>query len=193
MKKFLFLIPVVAFSCAGAAFAQHDHQGAPTPAAPPSEAQKSFDTLKGLAGSWEGTLNILPPMPGVDGTKMKVMIRVTSRGNAVMHEMTMAGRPDDPITMLYVDGERLMLTHYCDAGNRPRMSGAASSDGKGVAFKVVDISGGTEKGNMADAVFTIVDPNHHVEEWTYIFPGQKGAIARMDLQRTKDASGAFGQ
>jgi len=174
----------------GVAFAQHDHTAVP---AAPTEAQKSFDALKPLAGSWEGTLTVTPPMKGVDGTKMKVMIRQTSRGNALMHEMTMAGRPDDPITMLYVDGDRLMLTHYCDAGNRPRMLGKASSDGNSVAFEVVDVSGSKEKGNMADAVFTIVDANHHVEEWTYVFPGQKPARAHFDLQRTKDASGPFGQ
>jgi hypothetical protein len=126
------------------------------------------------------------------GARVKVVIRVTSRGNALMHEMTIAGLPDDPITMLYLDGERLMLTHYCDAGNRPRMVGKMSPDGKTVAFEVLDISGSTQRGHMADAVFTIVNANHHTEEWTSIMPGGKRMIGHYDLQRTKEASGPFG-
>jgi len=52
-----------------------------------SDAQKSFDQLKSLAGSWEGAM---------DGKPMQISLRVISMGNALMHEMKMAGRPDDP-------------------------------------------------------------------------------------------------
>ena len=109
-----------------------------------------------------------------------------------MHEMTISGLPDDPITMLYLDTERLMLTHYCDAGNRPRMAAKSPPDGKTVAFEVLDISGSTKHGHMADTVFTLVDANHHIEEWTSNFPGGK-ITGHFDLQRTKEASGPFGQ
>ena len=76
-----------------------------------SDAQKSFDKLKTLAGSWQGSY---------EGKPMQATLRVTSMGNAIEHEMKGDG-PDDPITMFYLDGDRLLLTHYCDAGNRPRM------------------------------------------------------------------------
>jgi len=93
-----------------------------------SEAQKSFDKLKTLAGSWEGVLS--GAGPEFDGKTMHITLRVTSTGNALLHEMTgLPGRPDDPITMFYLEGDRLMLTHYCDAGNRPRMVGKLTPDG----------------------------------------------------------------
>lgn len=192
MRSFRFALIVVLMSFSTAAFAQHDHAAAPAPAAP-SEGQKSFDALKALAGSWEGTLTVVPPMKELEDKRVKVMIRVTSRGNALMHEMTITGIPDDPITMLYLDSENLMMTHYCDAGNRPRMAGKISPDGKTVAFVVQDVSGSTKLGHMADAVFTIVDANHHFEEWKFNFPGSKKITGRFDLQRTKEASGPFGQ
>ncbi len=191
MKSLRFALTVILMSFSTAALAQHEHASAPVPVAP-SQAENSFEALKTLAGSWEGTLTTLPPIKDVSGKRVKVTIRVTSRGNALMHEMTIAGLPDDPITMLYLDGERLMLTHYCDAGNRPRMAARTSPEEKTVAFEVLDISGSTERGHMADTVFTIVDADRHIEEWTFNYPGGK-MTGHFDLQRTKGASGPFGQ
>ena len=155
-------------------------------------AQKSFDTLKTLAGSWEGPVTVTPAMPEMPMDKpVHVSLRVTSRGNALVHEMQEAGatedatRYDHPVTMFYLDGDRLLLTHYCDAGNRPRMAAKASPDGKTVEFDFVDLSGGNQFGHMYHAKFTIVDANHHVEEWTFMMPGDKPMHARMDLQKTK--------
>jgi hypothetical protein len=84
-----------------------------------SDAQKSLDKLKTLAGSWEGHVATLPLQADIEGKLMQVSLRPTSMGNALMHEITGTGRREDPITMFYLDGDRLLLTHYCDAGNRP--------------------------------------------------------------------------
>jgi hypothetical protein len=160
--------------------------------APKSPAQKSFDQIKSLAGTWQGKFTITPPEADMDTDKpTRITMRVTSRGNALVHEMAEAGAQDDPtrydhpVTMFYLDEGRLLLTHYCDAGNRPRMAARTSSDGKTVEFDFLDLAGGTEHGHMDHAVFTIIDANHHTEEWTYIMPGDKPIHARVDLQRTK--------
>ena len=159
-----------------------DMQMAP---AAPSEAQKSFDKLKTLAGTWGGPVRTNPLAADVEGKYVHATLRVTSMGNAIMHEMHGMDRPDDPITMLYLDGDRLMLTHYCDAGNRPRMTARASGDGKTVEFDFLDVAGPTQYGHMDHAVFTIIDANHHTEEWTYMMPGDKPMHVRMELTRTK--------
>jgi hypothetical protein len=142
-----------------------------------SDAQRSFTQLKSLAGSWEGTM---------DGNPMQISLRVTSMGNALLHEMKMAGRPDDPITMLYVDGDRLLLTHYCDAGNRPRMAATMTPDGKTVEFHLLDVANFNSKqgGYRQHAVFTTLDANHHIEDWTFLVQG-KPITAHLELQRTK--------
>jgi hypothetical protein len=150
-----------------------------------SDAQKSFDQMKTLAGTWEGTVTATPPQPDIDNKHVQASLRVTSMGNAIMHEMTGAGRPDDPITMLYLDNDRLLLTHYCDAGNRPRMTGKMSADGKTVEFEFLDLAGGTQYGHMHHAVFTAIDANHHTEDWTYMEPGDKPVRAHVELTRTK--------
>ena len=157
-----------------------------------SDSQKSFDKLKTLAGSWQGPVTATPAQADWDMSKpMQVSLRVTSRGNALVHEMKEAESPDDstrydhPLTMLYLDSDHLFLTHYCDAGNRPRMVARTSPDGKTVEFDFVDVAGSTQYGHMHHAVFTIIDANHHIEDWTYMMPGDKPVHAHLDLQRTK--------
>jgi hypothetical protein len=171
MKSLRFLVPVVLMSLSTVAYAQTD-------------AQKSFDKLKTLAGSWEGHVTTVPPTSELEGKTMQVSLRVTSMGNALMHEMKGTGRPDDPITMMYLDENRLLLTHYCDAGNRPRMTGKLSADGKAVEFEFLDVAGSTQYGHMHHAMFTAVDENHHTEDWTFMV-GDKPVRAHVELQRTK--------
>ena len=154
----------------------------------PSNAQKSFTTLKSLAGEWEGIATV-PDAPEMSGAKMHISLRVTSRGNALVHEMQEAGTPldaakyDHPVTMLYLDGDQLTLIHYCDAGNRPRMIGKLSPDGKTVDFELKDISGNPEL-HMHHSVFTVIDADHHTEDWTLMMK-YKPVHAHMDLQRAK--------
>src|SRR6267143_4753944 len=153
----------------------------------PSEAQKSFTTMKSLAGEWEGSVTV-PEVPQMSGGKMHASMRVTSRGHVLVHEFQEAGTPldatkyDHPVTMLYVDGEEVTLVHYCDAGNRPRMTGKMSPDGKKVEFELKDISGSTEH-HMHHSVFTIIDANHHTEDWTFMM-NDKPIHAHFDLHRT---------
>src|SRR6266568_3544601 len=69
-----------------------------------SDAQKSFDKLKALSGVWEGKVTTdMPVAASIQNNLMHVTLRTTSRGNALLHEMTSAGSPDDPITMFYLD------------------------------------------------------------------------------------------
>src|ERR1022692_5218775 len=158
MKAHRFTLFAVLMSLCTVAFAQSDGQkpiaqseAQESSVAPVlSDAQKSFATIKTLAGEWEGPVTV-PEMPEMSGGKpMHLSLRVTSRGNALVHEMQEAATPldatkyDHPVTMLYVDGDQLTLVHYCDAGNRPRMTGKMSPDGKTAEFELKDISGSTE-------------------------------------------------
>jgi len=157
-----------------------------------SEAQKPFTALQSLAGSWVGALTTFPAMPTETiGDSMRVTLRVTSRGNALVHEMHGAALPDDPtkydhpVTMIYLnDDGRLTLTHYCDAGNRPRMTARVSPDGKTIDFDFVDISGRYDRtGHMQHATFTLIDADHHVEDWTYLLPNNQTVRAHFELHR----------
>ena len=180
MKSHRLMLSVVLMSLCSLAFAQSDVQKSSV-APVPSEAQKSFATMKTLAGSWEGPVTTSPQAVEVEGKPAQILLRVTSRGNALMHDLTIAGIPDNPITMFYLDSDRMLLTHYCDAGNRPRMTGKMSADGKKVEFEFLDIAGNPQY-HMHHAVFTIIDENHHTEDWTFMM-GDKPMHAYFDLHR----------
>ena len=182
------LLPAALSSRADAQDA-HAHPAAATTAKPDAPAaQMAFKQLKSLAGTWKGAASTDPVIPQMSGDSMNVTLRVTSLGNAIMHNMTSPRRPDDPITMMYLETDRLLLTHYCDAGNRPRMEAAISPDGKTVTFQFIDLVGPTKYGHMNRAVFTIIDDNHHIEEWTYVLPDKSTVRARFDLKRTGAAA-----
>lgn len=187
MKPLHFTLVILLTSLAAPALAQsgeHAHDSSAPAAAASADAQKSFEKLKTLAGSWAGRLTTTPQVPQVDGHFAQFSLQVVSRGNALVHEMSISGLPDHPVTMFYLDDERLTLTHYCDAGNRPRMVGTLSPDGKTLEFDFLDLSGGNTHGHMHRAVFTFIDENHHTEEWTFMGPGDVPMRARFDLQRT---------
>ena len=189
MKSLRFLLPVV-LGVSTLTLAQSDMRMAGDKAAP-TEAQKTFDQMKALAGEWEGHATMDPPMQGMGDAKLHVTMRVTSRGHTVVHEMQEAGTPldpskyDHPVTMIYLDRDHINLVHYCDAGNRPHMVARQAGDGKTVEFDFADMSGGNAYGHMNHAVFTFIDANHHSEDWTYMMPGDKPMHAHIDLTRAK--------
>jgi hypothetical protein len=206
MKSISLLLSVAVLSLATAAAQSEEHKhGQPAdaakaqaeqpakPAAPKTEAQKSFEWMRTLAGEWEGNVTVTPAMPQMGDAKLHITMRVLSRGNSIAHEFQEAGKPldfmkyDHPMTMIYLgEGKQdIELVHYCDAGNRPHMKATVSPDGKTIAFDLVDITGPTNRGNMKRAVFMYIDDNHHREEWTFVLPGNKEIVAAFDAKRVQ--------
>ena len=146
--------------------------------ATPSDAQKAFDKMKTLAGSWQGTIM---------GISINVTIRLASSGTAILHEATTEGGrpPNHEITMFYVEGDRLLATHYCDGGNRARFEGKLSPDGMASEFNFLDVAGSTRGGLVKRMVFTTIDANKHLVEFTFVRPDGKPIDLRGEFERTK--------
>jgi hypothetical protein len=140
-----------------------------------TDAHKTFDQLKGMEGNWEGK--------NAQGQTIQVTFRVTAGGSALMSEIHGKG-PENMITMFHMDGDHLLMTHYCGAGNQPRMK-VATADAKSVSFEFVDGTNiGPGDGHMQRATFTQPDADHHVEEWVFLDHG-KELKELFTLQRVK--------
>lgn len=162
MKSLRIAISLIFLAASIAAFAQ-------------SDAQKTFDQLKTLSGQWTGKVN---------GKDFKVNFRTTSNGSAVMSEILT--EEEDMITMFHMDNGRVMATHYCAAGNQPRMVASGSPDGKTITFTFLDGTNipNPKAGHMEHLVITISDADHHTEDWTFAKDGQE-MKEHFDLARSK--------
>lgn len=141
-----------------------------------TDAEKAFRAIKGLPGTWEQKAS--------DGRTLQVMFKVVSGGSAVMSEIMGQG-PEDMISMFHMDGpDRLVMTHYCGVGNQPRMQASVSPDGKTVTFTYFDATnlGAPDAGHMQKMVLTMLDDNHHTEDWTFLDHG-KETKESFDLRR----------
>jgi len=147
-----------------------------TSAVAQTDAQKAFTAIKNMPSTWE------QKMP--DGKTLQVNFKVVSGGSAVMSEILGMGK-EDMISVFNMDGpNRLLLTHYCSAGNQPRMQASVSPDGKTITFNFVDATNlaTPDAGHMQSMVLTLLDENHHTEEWTFNDHG-KEMKETFDLRR----------
>lgn len=174
MRKLTILIILVAAAVAGV----RAQDNPPKTASAQSDAKKAFEKLKTLTGSWQGT---------VMGMSVNVTIRLASSGTAILHEATGDGKrpPNHEITMFYVEGDRLLATHFCDGGNRVRWEGKMSPDGKRIELSFLDVAGGTRGGLAKDMVFTMIDADKHAIALNFIMPDGKSVDVRGEFQRTK--------
>jgi hypothetical protein len=117
---------------------------------------------------------------------VQVSYKLTAVGSALMSEIQseMHGKSEDMISMIHFDNGRLLLTHYCAAGNQPRMQAKASADGKTITFDFVDATNlaSSETGHMQRVIFTFVDASHHSEEWHFAVGGTE-IVRKFDLQK----------
>lgn len=129
-----------------------------------NDARKLFEQVRGLEGMWEGKNS--------QGQPLSISFRMTAGGSALLSEIHGQG-PENMITMIHLDGDRLMLTHYCGAGNQPRMK-VVASDAKSISFEFFDGTNiGPGSGHMQRVTFTQSDPDHHTEEWVFLDQGKE--------------------
>jgi len=132
--------------------------GATAAASDAPDAAAAFERLKGLVGVWEVT------QPS--GHKATVRYELTASGSALFEHYAdgSMGKGNEMITMYHLDSGRLLLTHYCMAGNQPRMLLKRFDPATGeLDFDFLDATGLKDEnaGHMHRAQFRISDKDRN--------------------------------
>jgi len=147
-------------------------------AAAQAQPMSGFDSLKTLVGTWEAR--------EPQGKTLTNTIRLVSNGTAL--EETFQSTVDDQMVTLYTpDGNKLALTHYCAAGNQPRMeTPAVSGDQKEFDFALTGIANlaAPNAGHMRHLLIQLADQDHYTEKWTWRENG-KDVVRTIHFRRTK--------
>jgi hypothetical protein len=128
----------------------------------------AFQQLTTLAGEGEAIQ---------DGKPVKERYTVTANGSALLVETRPPNETSTMITMVTVDGDRLIATHYCSAGNQPQMVNTNPRDlRKGLTFLLERITGLKSSDAWHNTGLTIIldDDDHMTQHWTYSYKGQSG-------------------
>ena len=129
------------------------------------DTASAFSRLKSLAGEWEAT---------TDMGKARISYTVIAGGTAVV-EREFSDHMPEMLTVYYMDGQRLLLTHYCMVGNQPRMEAHAFDPATGeLRFRFVDATNLADSaaGHMHNAALRFVDDRHFESAWEFFENGK---------------------
>ncbi|HEX7379825.1 MAG TPA: hypothetical protein VF278_22055 [Pirellulales bacterium] len=140
---------------------------------------RRFESLKQLAGQW-----VEVAKDGKPSDKVVSSIRVTSAGT-VVEETLFPGSDHEMVTMYHLDGDDLLLTHYCSLGNQPRLRAEPSDDAKRIIFKFVGATNlkSEDEMHIHQAKFQLDDADHFHAEWTANKDGGECHQVVLDLVR----------
>ena len=145
---------------------------------PPYKGSPAFESMKKLAGSWEG-MNVT----GKKEEPAKVDYKVSSNGSTII-ETLFPGTQYEMITVYHDTGDTLSMTHYCALGNQPQMD-LVKADNTTLEFslgeaKHIDVG---KDGHMHGLILTLVDDDHLIHQWTMYEKGKEGKLTTLKLAR----------
>ena len=141
------------------------------------DAGTAFSRLKALVGDWD-----------VDSNRGKAHSRFELiAGGSVLLEHFTEPSGQAMLTAYHLDGSRLVLTHYCLAGNQPQMVAdkfdGASSELDFAFARGSNIAPGA--GHMHDAVFHLASNDHFDAKWDFVEAGKVKFSQEIHYTRTK--------
>jgi hypothetical protein len=133
--------------------------------------------VKSLEGTWE--------FVGGNGERGLTEIKVSSAGSAV-REIMFSGSKEEMTNMYHLDGNALVMTHYCAAGNQPRLI-ATKKVGNTLAFHADSVSDlkATDKLYMGEMTLEVVDHDHMIQKWHSLGGDGKSPAENVTITYTR--------
>jgi hypothetical protein len=136
----------------------------------------AFEHLKSLVGEWQGVGEGM-------GKTTTTSFELVANGSAIVERLAPSSE-DVMVNVYHPDGDAVVMTHYCGAGNQPRMR--CTKDGSSLAFTMTDITN-WKKGDvrMSGLTLVLVDADHIKQEWTSDDENGKSSSFTMEFARKK--------
>jgi hypothetical protein len=169
-----FTLTALAIACLQAAPSRADGSGA-----------QGFERLKSLAGRWHGTVEWTGARTGTG--EMSAHYHLTAYGNAVVEDLG-TERSVAMTSVYHLDGPDLRLTHFCGAGNQPRLKASQIDEDAGhLRFSFVDVTNlkTPETGHVSAVELRL----HDLRKMTLVFTftaGGKESYERIELTRVPE-------
>lgn len=150
-------------------------------AEPPSPARATFARLSELQGSWRGASS--------KGWTDTSELRLIAAGSVLLETSRFTGDAagqNDMASAFQMDGEELLITHYCEAGNAPRLVASAFEDGGNVVtFTLRDGVNlpSRDRGHMDKLVVRFRDRDHYSTRWTWYQDGKETWLEDIHYER----------
>jgi hypothetical protein len=143
---------------------------APTPIAR-ADARAAFEKLRAIAGTWTFT---------TDSDHGTVSYELVSNGTAILERvMNEEHGETGMVSVVYLDGDRLILQHYCSSGNQPRLvSPGLEGDEIRFTFEGASNLASADSGHIHGAVFSFAGPGPFASRWTWRENGVDTTTAR---------------
>ncbi len=156
----LAIVPILLLSIG---CAHSGHASGARAVAPASAAQKAalLGKIKSLEGTW-----------AMEGNEVASEYKVSSGGH-VVRQVMFPGAQHEMTNVYHMDGDALVMTHYCAVGNQPRMR-ASHADGNTIAFTFESVTNMTspDQACMRELTIEFKDHDHIVERWK-AYEGEK--------------------
>jgi hypothetical protein len=111
----------------------------------------------------------------------------TIANGTVAVETAFPGEPHEMITVFHLNGAKLVMTHYCAAGNQPYMV-AEHPSGDRVHFRFERASdlNDPKAPHMRDASYHFIDRDRVDSTWSYWEGGEAVSEMSLELERIPD-------
>jgi hypothetical protein len=131
-----------------------------------SKSLAAFKNLSSLVGEWKGMQN---------SQEITLTYRLTADGSVLMEEFRPA-KGAAMMTMFSVDGDHLIATHYCSAGNQPQMTTKTIVEPQSgtFVFSVVRVTGMATPEDWHNTGLEVLlkDKDHFTQKWSYSYRGR---------------------
>ena len=143
-----------------------------------ANASLAFDKLKSLVGQWEAMS---------DKGTVTASYELVANGTALL-EKTKVQNEGEMVTVYHLDGNRLVLTHYCIAGNQPHLQARAfdpSSQEIRFDFASATNLASPSDGHIHSGVIKFVGPDAFNSDWTFNKDGKAAVVEQMQFHRVR--------